>query len=124
MIINRRTNKRIVLATFIGAMFIVAGAFAATGETIRVLKISSQDQRAVIKQSDGTMRIVKVGNTVGDYGTITEIAPGRVVLEKVSDKESERIIIRLEKGEQRIERIKRSTAKQPALVTPNAVKNR
>ena len=91
---------------------------------IQILKISSQDQRAVIQQADGAMRIVKVGDVVGDSGTITEIAPGRVVLDKVSDRETERIIIHLEKGEQRVERLKRSAAKQPMLFTPNAAKIR
>jgi ribosomal protein S4E len=118
--VNRKTNGRIILTAFIGAMFIAAGTFAGTGESVNVLKISSQDQRAVIKQSDGTMRIVKVGDAVGDYGTITEIAPGRIVF----DNETERIVIHLEKGEQRVERLKRSTAKQPVLVAPNAAKNR
>jgi ribosomal protein S4E len=77
--------KRIILVLITGAMFIAAGTIAGTGESVHVLKISSQDQRAVIKQSDGTMRVVKVGDAVGDYGTITDIAPERVVLEKVSD---------------------------------------
>lgn len=89
-------------------------------DTIQILKISPQDQRAVIKQTDGTMRIVKVGDAVGANGKIIEISAGRVVIDEISNNETERIIIRLENDKQRVERLKRTADKQPPLYSPNA----
>ena len=77
-----------------------------TGKSLQVLKISASDQRAVVKLSDGNMRIIKVGDSVGEKGNVTEIAPGRIVIEDMTEGGIETIIIRLQDGKQNIERIR------------------
>ena len=94
--------------------------YAGSADIIQVLKISPQDGLAVIKQSDGPAQVVKVGDVVGANGRIIEIAAERVVVEEVINNESEKIIIRLEDGRQRVERLKRTADKQSPLYSPDA----
>lgn len=115
-------NNLIIISTALAVLFSATFAFAGVAETIHVLKISPQDQRAVIKQTDGTMRVIKVGDAVGATGKIIEISEGRVIIDEVSNNETERIIIRLENGKQRVERLKKTADKQPPLYSPNAQK--
>ncbi len=75
-------------------------------DAIQVLKIAPQDQRAVIKTPDGTMRIIAVGDAIGEHARVTEIAEGRVVLEETKGQEIDKVIIRLENGKQRVERLR------------------
>jgi Tfp pilus assembly protein PilP len=82
-------------------------------DTIQVLRISGQDERAVIKTPDGTMQIVKVGDPIGDHAKVVEIVTGRVVIEEKKGKESEKIIIRLENGKQQVERLKKTGEAHP-----------
>ena len=90
-----------------------------TVDTIQVLKIAAQDERAVIKTPDGKMQVIKVGDQIGDQGKVTEIAKDRIVIEEKKDKETEKVIIRLENGKQRIERIKKKPDQPPQLYAPH-----
>jgi hypothetical protein len=51
-------------------------------------------------------------------GKIVEITKGRVVIEEKTDSGPETVIIRLEDGKQRVERIKKGVDKQPLLLRP------
>ena len=51
-------------------------------DTIQVLKIAAQDERAVIRTPDGKTQIIKPGDTLGANGKVTEIAVDRVVVEE------------------------------------------
>jgi Tfp pilus assembly protein PilP len=82
-------------------------------DTIQILKISGQDERAVIKTPDSKMQIIKVGDPIGDHAKVVEIVTGRVVIEEKKGKESEKIIIRLENGKQQVERLKRTGELHP-----------
>jgi hypothetical protein len=93
-------------------------AFAASEDNIQVLKISPQDQRAVIKTSDGKMWIIKPGDSLGANGKVTEIAADRVVVEEKKDNETENIIIRLVNGKQKVERMKKTGERVPAMYAP------
>jgi outer membrane biosynthesis protein TonB len=84
-----------------------------SGDTIQVLKIAGQDQRAVIKTPDGKMQIIKVGDPIGDNAKVVEITTGRVVIEEKKGKESEKVIIRLENGKQHVERLKKAGDPHP-----------
>lgn len=88
---------------------------AASLETLQILKISPQDERAVIKTPDGKMHVIKLGDAVGDSGKVMEIAKDRVVIEERSEKGQETIVFRLEDGKQRVERIKKSPERKPQL---------
>ncbi|MBI5075031.1 MAG: hypothetical protein HZB62_07685 [Nitrospirae bacterium] len=82
-------------------------AHADTVDSIHLLKISSQDERAVVKMEDGTKKIIKIGDAIGKNGKVIEITSGRVVIEEQMDGGSEIVIIRLEEGKQWTEHISR-----------------
>ncbi len=104
-------------------------SYAETLEEIRVLKISPQDERAVIKTSERKLQIIKVGDIlrvagspVKKYGAgglrVIEITTGRIVFEEMTDMGVETVIIRLENGKQRVERIRKAREEQPLLYAP------
>jgi len=83
----------------IGAVFLLCSHASAGGtEDIRVLKISPEDGRAVVRTADGKMKVIKVGESIGKQTVVIEIAQERVVLKEQKDNEPETVIIRLETG--------------------------
>ncbi len=119
-------------------------AYAETLEEIRVIKISPQDERAVIKTSDRKLQIIKVGDVIRVENSyqhsavsgqersaqrsdvsiqhsvlrVIEITTGRVVFEGMTDMGVETVIIRVEDGKQRVERIRKAGEEQPLLYAP------
>jgi hypothetical protein len=89
-----------------------------TLESIQILRILDQEEKAMIKLPDGKMHILKVGDLVGKKGKIVEIVEGRIVIEERTDKGSETVIIRFENGKQKIERIRKVGDRQPVLYAP------
>jgi hypothetical protein len=105
-----------ILLSIIFLPFIVSANESTTTvsvDTIQVLKIAGQDERAVIKTPDGKMQIIKVGDPIGDHARVIEIVSGRVVIEEKKGKESEKVIIRLENGKQQVERLKKTGEAHP-----------
>ncbi len=90
-----------------------------TIESIHILGIVEQEEKAMIKLPDGKMHILKVGDPIGKNGKVIEIVEGRIVIEESTEKGPETVIIRFEKGKQRIERIRRVGDKQPVLYSPS-----
>ena len=84
-----------------------------TVESIHILRIIEQDEKAMIKLPDGRMHILKVGDSIGKKGRVIEIVEGRIVIEERTEKGPETVIIRFENGKQRIERIRKAGDKQP-----------
>lgn len=76
-------------------------------DTIQVLKIAPQDARAIIKTPDGKTRIINVGDKIGENGKVSEISSNKVVIEEKNIQGLSKVIIWLENGVQRIERIGR-----------------
>ncbi len=89
-----------------------------TVESIQILRINEQDEKAMTKLPDGRMHVLKVGDSIGKNGKVIEIAQGRIVIEGKTDKGPETVIIRFENGKQRIERIRKTGDKQPVLYSP------
>jgi len=87
-------------------------------ESIQILKISGRDGKAVIKTPDGSMQMIRVGDAFGKRGKVIEIADGRVVVEERTDQGTETVIIRVEDGKQRIERIRKTGDREPVLYAP------
>lgn len=87
-------------------------------EDIRVLKISPEDGRAVVRTADGKMKVIKVGDSIAKQTVVIEIAQERVVLKEQKDNEPETVIIRLENGVQRVERLKKAGEQRPQLYAP------
>ncbi len=96
-------------------LLMLGHVFASSNDSVQLLKISAQDQRAVIKTSDGKMQIIKPGDVVGDESKVLEITAGRVVFEEKRSNDLEQVIVRLENGKQRVERIKKAGEKQAQL---------
>lgn len=105
--------------------FLAINAFASAApygqptDSIKVLRISGQDQRALIKKSDGETMVIKPGDSLGDGVKILEIVSGRIVIEEKKGKETERVIIRFEAGKQTVERISKSLVQPPAMLAPS-----
>jgi hypothetical protein len=87
-------------------------------DSIRVLRILPQEETAMIQAPDGKRQLIKVGDSVGRNGKVIEIIEGRIVLEERTKMGLETVIIRLEDGKQRIERIRRVGDQQPTPLRP------
>jgi hypothetical protein len=87
-------------------------------DDIRIVKISPQDKTAVIKSPEGRIQIIKVGDLVGPNGEVIEIIESRIVIEEKTETGLETVIIRMEDGKQRIERIRKMPDHQPMLHSP------
>jgi hypothetical protein len=96
-------------------------AFATPIDKLQFIKISPQDARAVMKGEDGKLSVIKPGDVIGDTMTVKEIAPGRIVLEEKSGKGPETVIVRLDGGKTRIERLSKTPERRPLLVAPAKV---
>lgn len=90
-------------------------------DSLKILKIATEEQMASVKGADGKLRLLRVGDTVGEKIKVIEIAKNRVVMEDMTDKGPERVILRLEGGKQRVERIRKAADKQPVLMTPRNI---
>lgn len=111
-----------VLTGFVLSLTLFAGhSFAAGLEKIQFLKISPQEQKAVMKTAKGDLRLVGVGDEIATKIKVIEIAEGRVVLEEAGEQGPETVIIRLDGKSQRIERLRRQGEQPPAMVAPAEV---
>lgn len=86
---------------------------------IKIIKISVQDEKAVIKTPGRKLQIIKVGDKIGLNGKVTEITKGRIVIEELTDRGMETVIIRVENGDQSVERISRVVMDQGQLYAPS-----
>jgi len=98
-----------------------------TIESIQVLRILDQEEKVMIKLPDGKTHILKLGDDLtkdplrvtGSGLRVVEITEGRIVIEGRTEKGPEKVIIRFEKGKQRIERIRKIEEGQPGLYSPS-----
>jgi hypothetical protein len=121
--LGREMNK--TKFVFLALMVLISLVASARGqaqeitiESIQILRIIEQDEKAMIKLTDGRMHILKVGDPIGKSGKVTEIVEGRIVIEEKTEKGPETVIIRFEDGKQTIERIRKVGDKQPILYAP------
>ena len=92
--------------------------FAGPIDTIQLLKISPRDERAIVKMEDGSMKIIKPGDSIGKSGKIIEITTGRVIIEEQTERGMETVIIRLIEGRQTVERLRRTPDTRPEMFKP------
>lgn len=112
---NRTT---VVTLFFAAALMLAATAFTAPLDKIQFIKISAQESKAVIRTVDGKMQVIKPGDTVVENITVKEIIPGRVILEEKTDRGMETIIVRMDNGKTRIERLRKQPEKSQQMVAP------
>jgi hypothetical protein len=91
---------------------------AITIESMQVIQIIPQEEKAIIKTPDAKRHIIKVGDSIGKSGRVIEIIEGRIVIEEKTNKGLETVIIRLENGKQKVERIKKVGERHPILYSP------
>ena len=97
--------RKIIILTLATVLFTATFAAAVPMEKYRFLKISSQDRKAVVKTPEGEMKLVAPGDLVGD-ARISAITDGRVVLEREGEGAGETLVVRLENGRQKVDRMK------------------
>ena len=64
--------------------------------------------------------MVKPGDAIGENVIVKEIAANRIVLEEKTDNGPETVIVRMESGKARIERLKKQPDKGQPMVAPAA----
>ena len=69
----------------------------------------------MIKAPGHDLILLKVGDRIGENGRVSEITNGRIVIEEETDQARDKIIIRIEDGEQRIERLSRTPQNRPLI---------
>lgn len=112
---NCRSFVTLLLST---VSLLTTTAFAASLDKIQFIKISPQDSKAVIKTAEGKLQVVKPGDLIAESTTIKEIVSGRIILEDNTPNGLETIIVRLDNGKIRVERLRRQPDKVPILVAP------
>lgn len=108
----------VITLLFTALLLLTTTAFAAPLDKIQFIKISPQDSKAVIRTVDGKMQVIKSGDTVVENITVKEIIPGRVILEEKTDRGMETIIVRMDNGKTRIERLRKQPEKSLHMVAP------
>ena len=102
-------RKRILLSLVYALLFeiiISAGfAYAQPIDSVRIVKLSPNDNTAVIKFDTAEMKIIRLGDIIFDAFKLTELSETRAVFDNIGSKIGERIIIRMENGEQKMERL-------------------
>lgn len=111
-------HKKLPTTLVAVSVFIASLASAAPLDKIQFIKIAPQDEKAVIKAADGKLQVIKPGDVIGDAVTVKEIATGRVVLEEKSDRGPETVIVRIDNGKTRIERLRKHPDKSRQLLAP------
>jgi len=117
--INEVFNKMNICSSLVVVAILALAAGLVFGEsinTIQIKKISPEDQKAIVKSSDGKIKMIGLGDTLGD-GRVTEISENKIVVEKKTDAGPEKIIIRFENGKQQVERLSRVPESKPHLVS-------
>ena len=114
--------KAVLLAAIFAFLFLasVQPLDAQSNTAIRVVKISAGDQMAVVKFSGQPLQLVKTGDVLQGIGRIAEIAADRLVIENMGPTGMELIVIRLQNGQQTVERIKKGAREDQQLMTPSS----
>ncbi len=67
-----------------------------------IVKISSEADRAVIRNDEGRLRVIRPGDRITPYGKVLAISKQRIVLK---NEKAEIVIINIENGKQSIQRV-------------------
>lgn len=110
-----------ILIMLLLLMLSAQNLMALSAQTIKVVKISPKDERAVIKIEKNALQVIKAGDSIGNNLKVIEITEGRIVLEEINDTGRETIIIRVEDGKHRVEKIKMVDEKRPTLLVPKNI---
>jgi hypothetical protein len=114
-----RLGFTILIVLLIHAAVLAQGPLQQTAEgDISIVKISRSDPVAVIKTYDGTKQVIHPGDTIGDMGRVIEITEDRVVIERVTEKNHETVVFRLQGKNRSVERYRKVGDGHRELVMP------
>ena len=99
--------KHIIITILLLFLVIPAATLAADLDGYSFKQISAYDQKAVVESPQGELTLVGVGDSVGASAIIIEIIDDRVVLERPGQYAPEKLIVRIENGQQQIDLLKR-----------------
>lgn len=105
----------------LGVLFCVlawASCVLAGAADVRVIKISPDDERAVVQVPGKPLSLVKPGDRLPGYGLITEIAEGRIVCRFSDERGPQTVIVRVSEKGQSVERISSVPEQRPVLQAP------
>ena len=105
MICRNRILLPLAYVILVGMLTITASAYAQSIDSIRIIKLSPAEDTLVIKLDDSEMKIIRVGDIILDAFKLAELSENRAVFDNIRSKIGERIIIRMENGEQKMERL-------------------
>lgn len=72
---------------------------------INVVKISAIEESAVVKTPTESLRVIKVGDVIGNNGKVTEISTNRIIIEEATKKGLITTFITFENGNRAVKRI-------------------
>ena len=85
---------------------------------LQIVRISPRDRAAVVKSPKNKLSVIREGSRIEGAGTVVEIGEKRVVIAGPGGGCGETLIIRLEGGMQRTERIRKAGGRQLVLYAP------
>lgn len=90
--------KKAMALAFMLALLLPIAAMAeepqsTTDDSVRLIRVSPHGDKAIIRGSDGKMRMIKVGDSIGDNGKVTEIAKDKVMIEKNTENGVESVTV-------------------------------
>ncbi|RJQ75554.1 MAG: hypothetical protein C4519_15550 [Desulfobacteraceae bacterium] len=121
-------KKHVLMVTKVLAIFFlihsISQAQPVNDNDLQVIKISPKNESAVIKVQKKEIKVVTVGDDLGNLGKVMEISKGRVVLQRNTENGNELILIRKETGEdQRVEKISKVQGLPPGLYMPGSAQS-
>lgn len=112
-------NLSVFKATIVFCALSYSGVVSAASlDNVQFIKISAKEEKAVVKMPDGKLQLIKPGDVIGGNVTVQEIAPGRVVLEEITDKGLDTIVVRMANDKATIERMQKLPGKKPTMLAP------
>ncbi len=124
-------SKRIITAvtgSLICLICLAGIAMAGSLSDIQFIMTAANDEKATIKNPDGTLQIIQPGDVIADTYTVKRITPGGIVLENSATDGPKIVTVRVQHGKQRIvpfvnnkqqaDQLKASQSGPPAAATP------
>ena len=107
-----------ITVTILLTACIATSAYASPLDQVQFIKIAPKDARAVIKEADGKLKVIKEGDVIADGLLVKEIAPGRIVLEEKTEEGTETVLVTIANDRAKIERLKKKPENKPVTVAP------
>ena len=109
-----------VVSFFSLALILSPSLFCQSLDTIQIKKISPIDQTAVIQTGEAEVTLIRVGDTISEHATVTDIQADKIIIRYEKDV-PETIVLRITGEGQMIERSRPITADRAPLYRVQSV---